>query len=268
MSTHQQFRVTAFTPTRVGRGGGAHRTHHHFGNVGVLASTGAHHARQTYSSARAPSRRGSLRQSGTGDLWCQLSCSRAAQSFRVRFIADVSLRWCHGSSPCTHSSRPAFFHRSSRVFRFCRRRGCGSYCRAPLQRSLSSRWPCREARSLKCVACPPGTQRRPGLKDRLATRPSVRQSVASRARERPGTRRTLEVEWTDDYDSTIGQPAHIATHPIVFEPVETYFYRPLRAGAVKVSRVAKRLQSGHLNAYVAYMLIAVLAALAIVSGIK
>lgn len=83
-----------------------------------------------------------------------------------------------------------------------------------------------------------------------------------------GTRRTLEVEWTDDDDSTIGQPAHIATHTTVIEPVETYLYRPLRAGAVKVSRVVKRLQSGHLNAYVAYMLIAVLAALAIVSGIK
>lgn len=83
-----------------------------------------------------------------------------------------------------------------------------------------------------------------------------------------GTRRTLDVEWAEDSDSTIGQPAHIATHTTVIEPVETYLYRPMRAGAVRVSRVAKRLQSGHLNAYVAYMLVALLAALAIVSGIK
>jgi hydrogenase-4 component B len=83
-----------------------------------------------------------------------------------------------------------------------------------------------------------------------------------------GTRRTLEVEWADEDKPAIGQPAHIATHTTVIEPVETYLYRPLRAGAVKVSRVAKRLQSGHLNAYVAYMLIALVAALAIVSGIK
>jgi hypothetical protein len=83
-----------------------------------------------------------------------------------------------------------------------------------------------------------------------------------------GTRRTLEVEWTDEADSSSGQPAHITTHTTVIEPVETYLYRPLRTVAVKVSRAAKHLQSGHLNAYVAYMLIALLAALAIVSGIK
>jgi hydrogenase-4 component B len=83
-----------------------------------------------------------------------------------------------------------------------------------------------------------------------------------------GTRRTLEVDWAEDAGSTIGQPAHIATHTTVIEPVEAYLYRPLRSGAVKVSRVAKRLQSGHLNAYVAYMLIALLAALAIVSGLR
>ena len=42
------------------------------------------------------------------------------------------------------------------------------------------------------------------------------------------------------------------------EPVETYLYRPLRRATLAVARVAKKLQSGRLNAYVAYMLFALL----------
>jgi hypothetical protein len=45
-------------------------------------------------------------------------------------------------------------------------------------------------------------------------------------------------------------------------------YRPLRVAALRVSRFAKRLQSGKLNAYIAYMLIALLAALAAVAALR
>ena len=50
----------------------------------------------------------------------------------------------------------------------------------------------------------------------------------------------------------------------VVDVVERYFYRPLITAVLVVSRVARRLQSGHLDAYMTYMLIAVLAVLAVV----
>jgi len=62
--------------------------------------------------------------------------------------------------------------------------------------------------------------------------------------------------------------AHVETRTRVIEPVETYFYRPLRHGALAVARVAKKLQSGHLNAYVAYMLFALLVALALTAALR
>jgi hypothetical protein len=83
-----------------------------------------------------------------------------------------------------------------------------------------------------------------------------------------GLRRSLEVDWADDSVTSFGPPERIETRTTVVEPVETYLYRPLREGAVRMSRIAKRLQSGQLNAYVAYMLIALLAALAIVSALR
>ena len=52
----------------------------------------------------------------------------------------------------------------------------------------------------------------------------------------------------------------------VVEPVEHYLYRPVRTGMLAFSRLLERLQSGRLEAYVAYMLFAVLVALAIVAG--
>jgi len=54
----------------------------------------------------------------------------------------------------------------------------------------------------------------------------------------------------------------------VIEPVETYLYRPIRSGALGISRLLKRLQSGHLEAYVAYMLLAVIIALAITAATR
>jgi hydrogenase-4 component B len=50
----------------------------------------------------------------------------------------------------------------------------------------------------------------------------------------------------------------------VVDLVERYFYRPLIGGVLSISRLARRLQSGRLDAYLAYMLIAVLAVLAVV----
>jgi hydrogenase-4 component B len=50
----------------------------------------------------------------------------------------------------------------------------------------------------------------------------------------------------------------------VVDLVERYFYAPLITGLLTVSRLARRLQSGRLDAYMTYMLIAVLAVLAVV----
>jgi hydrogenase-4 component B len=50
----------------------------------------------------------------------------------------------------------------------------------------------------------------------------------------------------------------------VVDLIERYFYRPLIAAVRAASRMARRLQSGRLDAYMTYMLIAVLAVLAVV----
>ena len=83
-----------------------------------------------------------------------------------------------------------------------------------------------------------------------------------------GARRTVGSGHGDDGDGFIDGGSHVVTHTRVVEPIETYLYRPLRSSLLQVSRVAKRLQSGRLNAYVAYMLLVLLAALAIVDVLK
>jgi formate hydrogenlyase subunit 3/multisubunit Na+/H+ antiporter MnhD subunit len=52
----------------------------------------------------------------------------------------------------------------------------------------------------------------------------------------------------------------------VVEVVETYLYRPFGTALLALVRVARRLQSGRLDAYLTYMLIALVAMLAIVSA--
>ena len=52
----------------------------------------------------------------------------------------------------------------------------------------------------------------------------------------------------------------------VIEVVETYVYRPILRPLLAVVRVAKRLQSGRLDAYLAYMLIALVGLLALVTA--
>jgi hydrogenase-4 component B len=80
------------------------------------------------------------------------------------------------------------------------------------------------------------------------------------------TKRSVQINDSGVDDPDNQQVPHVESLTTVIEPVETYLYRPLRTGALVTARVAKRLQSGHLNAYVAYMLIALVAALAVVSA--
>lgn len=82
-----------------------------------------------------------------------------------------------------------------------------------------------------------------------------------------GPSRDRESASTGSPDGTAPVAVHVETTTWVVEPVETYLYRPLRAAALRISGYAKRLQSGKLNAYIAYMLIALLIALAIVSAL-
>jgi hydrogenase-4 component B len=53
----------------------------------------------------------------------------------------------------------------------------------------------------------------------------------------------------------------------VIEVTEACLYRPIRRPVMAVVRTAKRLQSGRLDAYLAYMLIALVALLAVVTAL-
>jgi formate hydrogenlyase subunit 3/multisubunit Na+/H+ antiporter MnhD subunit len=83
-----------------------------------------------------------------------------------------------------------------------------------------------------------------------------------------GTRRsTTSVAANGDGPPT-SAVAHLETTTTVVEPVDAYLYGPLRTFALGVARTAKRLQSGRLNAYVAYMLFALLVALALTAALR
>jgi len=58
--------------------------------------------------------------------------------------------------------------------------------------------------------------------------------------------------------------AHVGYESDVIEVVEQYLYRPLLGPLMALGRAARRLQSGRLDAYLAYMLIALVAVLAVV----
>ena len=75
----------------------------------------------------------------------------------------------------------------------------------------------------------------------------------------------VEVEEPADGD-TEARP-HVEVRSTVVEPLETHFYRPAGTALLRVVNTAKRLQSGRLDAYIAYMLIALVAVLAIVAGL-
>jgi len=81
-----------------------------------------------------------------------------------------------------------------------------------------------------------------------------------------GARRQI-VTVEDTTDAGNLEAAHVETRVIVVEPVETYLYSPGRKALITVANTAKRLQSGRLDAYVAYMLVALLVVLALVTSI-
>jgi hydrogenase-4 component B len=62
--------------------------------------------------------------------------------------------------------------------------------------------------------------------------------------------------------------AHVAFSSDVIEVVEEYLYRPFRRPFALLVRLAQRLQSGRLDAYLAYMLITLVAVLAVVTALN
>ncbi len=69
-----------------------------------------------------------------------------------------------------------------------------------------------------------------------------------------------------DHDAG-AETAHVEYSSDVIEVTEEYFYRPFRRPFALAVRQAQRLQSGRLDAYLAYMLIALIAVLALVTGL-
>jgi hydrogenase-4 component B len=68
-------------------------------------------------------------------------------------------------------------------------------------------------------------------------------------------------------EAALPQAAHVEYSSDVIEVTEQYLYRPLRRPFELCVRQAQRLQSGRLDAYLAYMLIALIAALAVLTGL-
>ncbi len=64
------------------------------------------------------------------------------------------------------------------------------------------------------------------------------------------------------------QAAHVDYSSDVIEVVEEYLYRPVLRPLTALGRTARRLQSGRLDAYLAYMLIALVAMLAVVTALS
>jgi hydrogenase-4 component B len=62
------------------------------------------------------------------------------------------------------------------------------------------------------------------------------------------------------------ESVHVEVRSTVVEPIETYLYRPVGRAFLRVVRASKRLQSGELSAYVAYMLVTLLIVLAVAAA--
>jgi hydrogenase-4 component B len=69
-------------------------------------------------------------------------------------------------------------------------------------------------------------------------------------------------------DRSVRTSGEVEVRTTVVEPVAAYLYRPARAGWLWLAEQAKRLQSGRLDAYVGYMLVALLVVLAVVAAMK
>lgn len=64
-----------------------------------------------------------------------------------------------------------------------------------------------------------------------------------------------------------GEP-YVEVRSVIVEPAEEYLYRPLRRAFLRLARLTRRLQSGRLDAYMAYMLVALLAVLVAVAALR
>jgi hydrogenase-4 component B len=81
-----------------------------------------------------------------------------------------------------------------------------------------------------------------------------------------------ELHSIEEPADTGGEPGaapvpHLGYTSDVLELVEEYLYRPLARPMMALVSAAKRLQSGRLDAYLAYMLIALIAILAVVTAL-
>jgi hypothetical protein len=82
----------------------------------------------------------------------------------------------------------------------------------------------------------------------------------------PAPSREGEVATSDDEVTEEWHQPHVVFKASVAEPIETYLYRPVIAGYLALARTAKRLQSGRLEAYVGYMLVALVAVLIVAAA--
>lgn len=81
-----------------------------------------------------------------------------------------------------------------------------------------------------------------------------------------GTQRET-VTVADETDAGIVEATRVEARSTVVEPVETYLYGPARRLLLRSAHAAKRLQSGRLDAYVAYMLAALIVVLIVVAAV-
>ncbi len=81
-----------------------------------------------------------------------------------------------------------------------------------------------------------------------------------------GARRQM-ITVHDETDAGITEAARVEARTSVVEPVEAYVYGPGRRLFLRVSRAAKRLQSGRLDAYIGYMLFAIVVVLIVVAAL-
>jgi len=77
----------------------------------------------------------------------------------------------------------------------------------------------------------------------------------------------LELGTGDEGPDTVPVAPHVEYSSDVIEVTEQYLYRPFQRPFSLLVRQAQRLQSGRLDAYLAYMLIALIAVLAVVTGL-
>jgi len=77
----------------------------------------------------------------------------------------------------------------------------------------------------------------------------------------------LDMSGAEEGADVVATAPHVEYSSDVIEVTEHYLYRPFRRPFALLVRQAQRLQSGRLDAYLAYMLIALIAALAVLTGL-